>query len=116
MREGLIAGPEPEPEAAAKTTIGDAIDAYLRYPPVALWPIDHTDVALEEQFTQGLCHTTVVQRNKRGRDERVPARARSRARTKEGTCMRRNIIFNLYDSATTIEIARRPDLSRRPTW
>ncbi len=31
IRDGLIAGPEPEPEVAPKTTIGDAIDAYLRY-------------------------------------------------------------------------------------
>ena len=31
MREGLITSPEPEPEASPKTTIGDAIDAYLRY-------------------------------------------------------------------------------------
>ena len=31
MREGLIISPEPEPEASPKTTIGDAIDAYLRY-------------------------------------------------------------------------------------
>jgi integrase/recombinase XerD len=30
-REGLITSPEPEPEASPKTTIGDAIDAYLRY-------------------------------------------------------------------------------------
>jgi len=31
IRDGLIAAPEPEPEPAPKTTIGDAIDAYLRY-------------------------------------------------------------------------------------
>ena len=31
VRDGLIAAPEPEPEVAPKTTIGDAIDAYLRY-------------------------------------------------------------------------------------
>jgi integrase/recombinase XerD len=31
MREGLITSPEPEPEASPKTTIDDAIDAYLRY-------------------------------------------------------------------------------------
>jgi integrase len=31
VRDGLIAAPEPEPKAAPKTEIGDAIDAYLRY-------------------------------------------------------------------------------------
>jgi integrase len=31
IRDGLIASPEPEPKAAPKTKIGDAIDAYLRY-------------------------------------------------------------------------------------
>jgi integrase/recombinase XerD len=31
VRDGLIAAPEPEPESAPKTKIGDAIDAYLRY-------------------------------------------------------------------------------------
>jgi integrase/recombinase XerD len=31
VRDGLIAAPEPEPEVAPKTKIGDAIDAYLRY-------------------------------------------------------------------------------------
>ena len=31
VRDGLIAAPEPEPEIAPKTKIGDAIDAYLRY-------------------------------------------------------------------------------------
>ena len=29
IRDGLIVGPEPEPEVAPKTKIGDAIDAYL---------------------------------------------------------------------------------------
>ena len=31
IRAGLIASPEPEPAAPAKTPIGEAIDAYLRY-------------------------------------------------------------------------------------
>lgn len=31
VRDGLISAPEPEPEAAPKTKIGDAIDGYLRY-------------------------------------------------------------------------------------
>lgn len=31
IRDGLIAAPEPEPEAVPKTSIGDAIDGYLRY-------------------------------------------------------------------------------------
>lgn len=31
VRDGLIAAPEPEPEIAPKTKIGDAIDGYLRY-------------------------------------------------------------------------------------
>jgi hypothetical protein len=31
IRDGLIAAPQPEPEVAQKTTIGDAIDEYLRY-------------------------------------------------------------------------------------
>ena len=31
IRAGLIASPEPKPEAEAKTPIGDAIDDYLKY-------------------------------------------------------------------------------------
>ena len=41
IRDGLIAGPEPEPEVAAKTTIGDAIDAYLRYVKMQRKPRTH---------------------------------------------------------------------------
>jgi integrase/recombinase XerD len=41
VREGLIAAPEPEPEAAPKTTIGDAIDAYLRYVKMQRKPRTH---------------------------------------------------------------------------
>ena len=41
VRDGLIAGPEPEPEVAPKTTIGDAIDAYLRYVKMQRKPRTH---------------------------------------------------------------------------
>jgi integrase/recombinase XerD len=41
IRDGLIAGPEPEPEVAPKTTIGDAIDAYLRYVKMQRKPRTH---------------------------------------------------------------------------
>jgi len=41
IRDGLIAGPEPEPEVAAKTAIGDAIDAYLRYVKMQRKPRTH---------------------------------------------------------------------------
>jgi len=41
IRDGLIAGPEPVPEVAAKTTIGDAIDAYLRYVKMQRKPRTH---------------------------------------------------------------------------
>ena len=41
IRDGLIAGPEPEPEVVAKTTIGDAIDAYLRYVKMQRKPRTH---------------------------------------------------------------------------
>ena len=41
IRDGLIAGPEPEPEIAPKTTIGDAIDAYLRYVKMQRKPRTH---------------------------------------------------------------------------
>jgi integrase/recombinase XerD len=41
IRDGLIAAPEPEPEAAPKTTIGDAIDAYLRYVKMQRKPRTH---------------------------------------------------------------------------
>ncbi len=41
IRDGLIAGPEPEPEVAAKTTIGDAIDTYLRYVKMQRKPRTH---------------------------------------------------------------------------
>jgi integrase/recombinase XerD len=41
VRDGLIAAPEPEPEVAPKTTIGDAIDAYLRYVKMQRKPRTH---------------------------------------------------------------------------
>jgi integrase/recombinase XerD len=41
IRDGLITGPEPEPEVAPKTTIGDAIDAYLRYVKMQRKPRTH---------------------------------------------------------------------------
>ena len=41
IRDGLIAAPEPEPEVAPKTTIGDAIDAYLRYVKMQRKPRTH---------------------------------------------------------------------------
>ena len=41
IRDGLIAAPEPEPEVAPKTTIGDAIDAYLRYVQMQRKPRTH---------------------------------------------------------------------------
>jgi integrase/recombinase XerD len=41
IRDGLIAGPEPELEVAPKTTIGDAIDAYLRYVKMQRKPRTH---------------------------------------------------------------------------
>ena len=41
IRDGLIAGPEPEPEVVPKTTIGDAIDAYLRYVKMQRKPRTH---------------------------------------------------------------------------
>jgi integrase len=41
IRDGLIAGPEPEPKVAPKTTIGDAIDAYLRYVKMQRKPRTH---------------------------------------------------------------------------
>lgn len=41
IRDGLIAGPEQEPEVAPKTTIGDAIDAYLRYVKMQRKPRTH---------------------------------------------------------------------------
>jgi integrase/recombinase XerD len=41
IRDGLIAGPEPEPEVTPKTTIGDAIDAYLRYVKMQRKPRTH---------------------------------------------------------------------------
>lgn len=41
IRDGLIAGPEPEPEVAPKTAIGDAIDAYLRYVKMQRKPRTH---------------------------------------------------------------------------
>jgi integrase/recombinase XerD len=41
IRDGLIAGPEPEPEVAPKTTIGDAIDGYLRYVKMQRKPRTH---------------------------------------------------------------------------
>jgi integrase/recombinase XerD len=41
IRDGLIAGPEQQPEVAPKTTIGDAIDAYLRYVKMQRKPRTH---------------------------------------------------------------------------
>ncbi|MGO9495085.1 MAG: tyrosine-type recombinase/integrase [Terracidiphilus sp.] len=56
IRDGLIAAPEPEPAAPAKTPIGDAIDGYLRYVKMQRKPRTHLtyrytlDVLLRASF------------------------------------------------------------------
>jgi hypothetical protein len=71
IRDGLIAGPEPEPEVAPKTTIGDAIDAYLRYVKMQRKPRTH----LTYRYTlDTLLRAAYKKEVRRGRDSRRRAR------------------------------------------
>ena len=71
IRDGLIAGPEPEPEVAPKTTIGDAIDAYLRYVKMQRKPRTH----LTYRYTlDTLLRAAYKKKYRRGRDPRRRAR------------------------------------------